>query len=59
MLKYSKSRWRDLDPRPIPYQGIALPGCATAASSTAPEYQPIFYAFRLIQPKDNVPQITR
>ena len=30
------SRWRDLNPRPIPYQGIAQPGYATAARMLFP-----------------------
>jgi hypothetical protein len=33
----NQSRWRELNPRPIPYQGIAIPLSHSGKVTTAPE----------------------
>ena len=51
----SRSRWRELNPRPIPYQGIAIPlshsGISDTALNTKGGYFTFFLVFRKIPRK--------
>ena len=47
MLIVGKSRWRELNPRPIPYQGIAIPLSHSGNSDTALNTKGGYFTFFL------------
>ena len=47
MLIVNKSRWRELNPRPIPYQGIAIPLSHSGISDTALNTKGGYFTFFL------------
>ncbi len=47
MINVNKSRWRELNPRPIPYQGIAIPLSHSGISDTALNNKGGYFTFFL------------
>ncbi len=47
MLIINMSRWRELNPRPIPYQGIAIPLSHSGIISTALNIEEGYFTFFL------------